>query len=254
MASVKDLFEKLEEAAIEVGLKVNEEKTKFLQQSRGQQNRIGQDLAVGDRRFETVKDFTYLGFNVADDNDEMKEVQKRLSMGSRTFFSLLKIFKSRNVHRNIKVRLYKTIIRTVATYGCEVWTLTSRAANILDRWERKMLRRIYGAVREERGWRIRNNDELAQLYKEPPLSIYIRLKRLKWAGHVERMPDSRIPKKMYGGQPGGKRPVGKPRLRWMDAVAGDARDILHVRNWKLEARNRDGWRGRIEEARARFGL
>ncbi|RZF45755.1 hypothetical protein LSTR_LSTR017211, partial [Laodelphax striatellus] len=168
------------------------------------------DLAgkiMGDYRFETVSDFTYLGFNVADDNDEMKEVQKRLNMGKPHF-----LLSAENIQ-------------------------------------------IQKCPQKNQGvWRIRNNDELAQLYKEPPLSIYIRLKRLQWAGHVERMPDMRTPKKMFVGQPGGRRPVGKPKLRGMDGVSKDARDILHVRNWRAEARDRDGWRGRIEEARARFGL
>jgi hypothetical protein len=85
---------------------------------------------------------------------------------------------------------------------------------MVDCFERKILRRIYGPMNDDGEWRIRYNTELYRLYQDSKLSNFIKLQRLSWAGHVQRMPESRIPKKILEGNPGGKRPVGKPRTRW----------------------------------------
>jgi hypothetical protein len=52
----------------------------------------------------------------------------------------------------------------------------------------------------------------------------------------------------------GKRPVGKPKKRWMDAVKGDIYQIQKLRNWEEKARDRDGWRSMIKKAKSCFGL
>jgi hypothetical protein len=59
---------------------------------------------------------------------------------------------------------------------------------------------------------------------------------------------------VMAGQMLGKRPVGKPKKRWMDAVKEDSYQILNRRNWEMKAQDRDEWRSRIKKAKARFGL
>lgn len=211
-------------------------------------------MECGGKHYEVVDNFTYLGSCITNTNEELKEVQKRITAANRTFFSLISIFKARNVHRECKIKLYKSIIRTVVCYGSEAWTITARTADLLNLFERRMLRRIYGPVCEAGQWRIRTNAELATLYREPPLSAHIRLMRLRWAGHLQRMPDVRVPRKVFVGQPGGRRPVGRPRERWEDRVAKDAREMLRMRRWKGAAMDRDGWRQSLIEAKARLGL
>ncbi|KAG8238981.1 hypothetical protein J437_LFUL005038 [Ladona fulva] len=78
--------------------------------------------------------------------------------------------------------------------------------------------------------------------------------RLRWAGHVQRMPKTRVAKKVFLESMGGKRPVGKPRARWEDNVSKDTRDLLGIRNWRQQSRDRDGWRQKIDEAKAQLGL
>lgn len=250
--SVKECLLSLEETAKEVGLRINEDKTKMMVQNRQQRNRLGQNITMGECNFEVVRNFTYLGSIMTFDSDEVIEIRKRITTGNSAFYSLMPIMKSRNVHRKTKIKLYKTLIRTVATYGSESWTLTNKNADMLDIFERKILRKIYGPTNEDGIWRIRYNHELYQLYREPRLSEYIRLKRLKWAGHVQRMPDERVAKKALNGRPGGRRLVGKPRLRWEDAVSRDAQELLNTRSWRRASLDRDLWRRKIEEARTRF--
>lgn len=254
LATIKKTFLRLEESSGKIGLRINEEKTKVMVQSRHKRDYIGQNMECGRFNFETVEEFTYLGSRLTNNNDESAEIQKRLTTANRTYFSLLPVLRARNVHRKTKLRLYKTLIRAVLTYGCETWSMTASAAEGLDGFERKILRRIFGPVCEGGLWRARSNHGIYQLYGEPRLSMHIRMMRLRWAGHVQRMPKERAPKMLLSGQPGGRRPVGKPRLRWEDAVDRDARGILGVRNWRSASGDRVAWRRRIEEARARLGL
>jgi hypothetical protein len=59
----------------------------------------------------------------------------------------------------------------------EVWTLSHRAANKIDSFERKIPRRLFGPSQSKGVWRIRYNDEIYKMYKDVALSTYIRLKR-----------------------------------------------------------------------------
>jgi hypothetical protein len=96
--------------------------------------------------------------------------------------------KSRDVHKGTKIRLYKTIIRTVFTYGCETWRLSKQYEKSIGILERKIIRRIFGAVKEEGQCTMRYNKELYELYKDVDLVTFIKLKRLQWAGHVQNCP------------------------------------------------------------------
>ncbi len=85
----------------------------------------------------------------------------------------------------------------------------------------------------------------------------IKIRRLGWAGHVIRMADERIPKKVLNGTFYNTRPVGRPRTRWADVVQRDALQLLgirRIRGWRRRAENRNEWRQLLREAKARKGL
>jgi hypothetical protein len=92
-----------------------------------------------------------------------------------------------------KMQIYKTLIRPVVTFGCESWTLRKEDENILRRFERKIIRRMYGPVRQGREWRIRNNEEIDNIIRKKDIVRFVRARRISWIGHVERMEDSRMP-------------------------------------------------------------
>jgi hypothetical protein len=80
----------------------------------------------------------------------------------------------------------------------------------------------------------------------------IKLKRLKWAGHLQTMNKERIPKKILYNAIEGRRRVGKPRNRCIDAVEEDVKKLMGVRKWKRAVQDREEWRGLIREAKARY--
>jgi hypothetical protein len=98
-------------------------------------------------------------------------------------------------------------------YGSETRVMTKKTENIINSYERKILRRILGPINGNGTWRIRYNKEIYTLYGYPELSAVIKLRRLQWAGHVQRMDSQSIPRLVMAGQMFGKRPVGKPKKR-----------------------------------------
>jgi hypothetical protein len=69
-----------------------------------------------------------------------------------------------------------------------------------------------------------------------------KIRRLGWAGHIIRIVEDRIPKKVLNGTFHNTRPVGRPRTGWADMVQRDALQLLGVTGWRRRASNRDEWR------------
>ena len=96
-------------------------------------------------------------------------------------------------------------------YGCETWSLTLREESRLMVFENRILRRIFGPKRDEKGeWRRLHNEELDSLYRSPNIVRVIKSRRLRWIGHVARMEKGRSVFKILTGKPTGKRPLRRP--------------------------------------------
>jgi len=80
-------------------------------------------------------------------------------------------------------------------------------------------------------WRIETNEELEILIKKKNIVRFIKSRRLRWAAHVIRMDTTRIVKKVAEWEPRSSRPVGRPKLRWLDQVEEDLKK-MRVRNWR----------------------
>jgi len=100
---------------------------------------------------------------------------------------------SRLLSKNLKIKIYRTIILSVVLYGCETWSLTLREERKLRVYENMMLRRIFGPMRNEvTGERRRlHNEKLNDLYSSPNIVRVIKSRRMKWAGDVARLDEER---------------------------------------------------------------
>jgi hypothetical protein len=128
--------------------------------------------------------------------------------------------------KNLKIKIYKTVILPAVLYGCETWPLTLKEEQRLWVFENRVLRRIFGPKREEDGsWRKLHNDELHSLYSSPNIFKGIKSRRMRWAGHAARMGEGRGVYRVLVGKPEGKRPLGRPRRRWEDNIKMDLRKI-----------------------------
>jgi hypothetical protein len=98
---------------------------------------------------------------------------------------------------------------------------------------RKILRKIYGPVKENELWRIRRNDELEDIIKVENIVRFINSQRIQWLGHIERMQDTAIPKKMMYGKLYATRRRGRrvrPKTIWLDDVSTDLRK-MGINEW-----------------------
>jgi hypothetical protein len=86
---------------------------------------------------------------------------------------------------------------------------------------------------------MRYNKELYELYKDVDFVTFIKLKGLQWAGHLQRLPLDRIPKKALRAKLISSCPAAKPAKRWEDRVKENAVSMLWCRDWRLTARNRE---------------
>ena len=140
---------------------------------------------------------------------------------------LQKFFKNKNIAMKLKLRLKNTIIDKTLTYASETWSLTKRDRKQLNIFERKVYRIILGPVcdNEKGNWRILTNKEIYASVKKPTITETIRLNRLHWFGHVQRMKENRIPKRVLYMNLGTTRLRGRPRSRWQDEVRGDGKTV-----------------------------
>ncbi|KAJ4426792.1 hypothetical protein ANN_26591 [Periplaneta americana] len=210
--TIKGNAEILVQASKAIGLEVNPEKTKYMIMSRDQNIVRNGTIKVGDLSFEEVEKFTYLG--------------------------------ATSSVKNLKVRIYQTVILPVVLYGCETWTLTLREEQRLRVFENKVLRKIFGAKSDEvtGEWRKLHNTELHALYSSSDIIRTIKSRRLRLTGHVARMGESRNAYSVLVGRPEGKRPLGRPRRRWEDNIKVDLREVGYDgRDWINLAHDRDQW-------------
>jgi hypothetical protein len=94
--------------------------------------------------------------------------------------------------KNLKIKIYETLILPVVLYGCKTWPLTLGEEHRLRVSEKSVVRKIFGPKREEDGsWRKLHNDELHSLYSLLNIIRVIKSKRMRWAGHVACMGEGR---------------------------------------------------------------
>ena len=121
-----------------VGLKVNAQKCKVMRM-----NTRGEDkVMIGREEVEDVEELVYLGATVTKEGGGWKEIKKRLSKAQGAFFNLRKIWNTRRIGQNTKIKMFNTFVRPVLLYGCEAWKLTAAEEKKLDGFQFTCLRRI----------------------------------------------------------------------------------------------------------------
>ena len=190
--------------------------------------------------------FRYLGLGVTVTNthDMREEIKRRINMGNACYYSLEKILSSLLLSKKLKVKTYKTIILSVVLYGCETWSLASREEHRLRVFENKVLRKIFGAKKDEITGELRklHNAELHALYSSPNIIKSLKSRRPRWAGHVACMEQSRNAYRVSVGKPEGKRLLGRPRLKWEGNIRMDLREVgCDPGEWIYLTEDRDQW-------------
>jgi hypothetical protein len=186
-SAVRGAYLPLEIEAAKVGLKINEQKTKYMIAARNDRTirDVGQSVASGDKHFEVFKEFVYLGSL----NDVSLEIQRRIQTANRCFFGLREHLRSSHFSRQTKFTIHKTLIRPVLLYGSKTCMLTKREEKKLLVFEKKVLRTIYGPKIENGVYRRRYTHELDKKFISPNALNVTKTSRLRYAGHKIRIPE-----------------------------------------------------------------
>jgi hypothetical protein len=109
------------------------------------------EFRTGDISCERVETLKYLGTLLNEGNDVGVEIRSSVSAGSKCYYALCSVVKSKSISRQSKLKIYGTIIKPVITYSSETWVLKEKEIRMLSIWERTILRKIYGAKKVGKG-------------------------------------------------------------------------------------------------------
>src|SRR5215471_11919796 len=97
------------------------------------------DLRIGNKTFETVQSFQYLGNVTSNTNNNNKRVKERIMLGNKAYYANRHLFSSSLISRRNKLQIYRTLVHPVVTYGSESWTLTVKEERALAVFKKKTL-------------------------------------------------------------------------------------------------------------------
>lgn len=239
LRSMNETFRKLDNRAKEVGLQINIKKTKYLKMTAGVKREDRRKISVAGYTFESVRSFTYLGAYLNSTNNMHDKIFHRIISANKAYYVFAKLFRSSLILRTCKLTMYKTLIRTVLCYNAETWILTASDEEKLKTFERKILRKILGPIKEgSSNYRIRFNHEILQVMDGEDIVRFVKAQRLRWLGHVERMSEDKTVKRAYEAFCMSTRKRGRPRMQWREEVERNLRKIS-VTGWREAAGNKD---------------
>ncbi|XP_073989088.1 uncharacterized protein [Rhodnius prolixus] len=218
-------------------MEVNLEKSKTMVVCRTEKRH---KIRIKGKTLEQVGVYKYLGVLISSDGRVKDELNSRCAASGKLFQAINKKFVSkREVSKQTKLRIFNSIYLPTLTYGCESWALTKNSKNRIQAAEMRYLRRVEGKTRRDR---VRNTTIRSNLGCEAVVERIMRT-QLRWFGHMNRMEDTRHPKRAYEARCSGKRPRGRRRTTWSDNVTESLnRTGITVNKAKTMARDRDGWK------------
>jgi len=225
--TVKKNAEDLVASTKEIGLDLNANKTKYMTVSRDQNARRLHSMKTDNSSIERVEEFKYLGTTLINQNSIQEKIKIRLKSGNACYYSVQNLLSSRLLSKNLKIKIYRTIILPVALYGCETLSLILREERRLWVFENRVLRRVFVSKRDEvtGEWKKLHNEELRDIYHLPIFVRVIKSRRMRWVGHVARMGEGRVVHRVLVGKPECKSPLGRPKRRWGDNIKMDFREV-----------------------------
>jgi len=247
------IVNRFSEAAKSFGLTISLKKTEVMFQPPPGNAYCSPQIKIDNTSLNAVEKFTYLGSVISNDGTVNLDLDNRLARASSTFGRLnKKVWKNHSLRRLTKTKVYRAVVIPTLLYGCESWTLYRKQIKRLEQFHQRCLRSILNIKWQD----YVTNEEVLERSELPRMESILLRQQLRWAGHVARMEDTRIPKAVFFGElKQGKRGRGAPRKRFKDQLKKQLSlaDIDH-QTWQEKALNRENWRHAIREASTEFDL
>ena len=233
------------------GLTISTKKTEVLHQPAPQKQYVAPEITVNGEVLKAVEKFTYLGSTLSRSATIDDEVEMRIAKASSAFGQLRgTVWERRGIKLATKLKVYKAIVLPTLLYACETWTIYERHAKKLHRFHMNCLRKLLKIT-----WQDKIPDTEVLSRTELP-SIHTLLKRaqIRWAGHLVRMPDTRLPKRLfYGELAEGKRSQGGQKKRYKDTLKTSLKCFnIDPGTWETVALDRSAWRSQTNRGAAYY--
>ena len=220
-------------------LRVNVGKSKVMRCTRSEDG-ARLNVMLNGEALEEVDQFKYLGSVIAANGGIEADVRHRVNEGCKVLGALKGVMKNRGLGMNVKKVLYEKVVLPTVMYGSESWGMKVTERQKLNVFEMKCLRSMTGVSRLDR---VRNEVVRARTGVRRELAARVDVNVLRWFGHVERMDNERLLKKVMNAKVDGRSARGRPRFGWMDGVKRALNDRrMDIREASERARNRNEWR------------
>ena len=200
-------------------------------------------------KLKVVDKFTYLGNTLSRAVHIDDEVTARIAKASVAFGRLrANVWERNGIKLDTKLKVYKAVVLPTLLYACETWTVYQRHAKRLNHFHLSCLRKLLKIK-----WQDKIPDtEVLKKAGMQSMHTVLKLAQLRWTGHVIRMPDERLPKKVfYGELQEGKRSQGGQKKRYKDTLKASLKDFdIPIGSWEQTAQERSKWRGLINKGAA----
>lgn len=203
-------------------------------------------ILLADKPLEVVDQFCYLGSTVSNNLSLDAEINIRIGKAATMFGKLsTRVWNNKYLTAKTKMIVFQTCILGILLYGAETWTSYAKQERRLNTFYMRCLRNILGITWNDRV----TNERVLEIAQMPSLTALLKQRRLRWLGHVHRMPPNRLPRRvLLGVIADAKRNVGRPLLRFKDCAKRDlsAFKISH-KEWERLAGDRNEWRKHLKE-------
>jgi hypothetical protein len=245
VAKLQDHITRIEQRSAKLGLQLNSAKCKIIAT-----NPLPTDVLINGSAVEQVDNCGYLGSLVNATGDPEAEINVRIGRASSVYKSLGKtVWKRRQIPLTVKMRILDSMVMPILLYGVEMMPLVASSQRKLESFEHYCLR---GILRVGLKDHVRNADLLDRCGRKEPLGDRIRRARMRWLGHIARMPEQRLAYQVFfSGRPDGWKRIGRKRT-WRTEVELDLQSATLINSrfpgysWNglivTEAANRVQWR------------
>ena len=218
------------------GLKMNLDKTEVMWVGK---QREELNIRLEEKDIKQVNNFVYLGGNISENGRVDVEVRRRIQAGANAWRHVEGVMVDRKISRKLKGKVLDSCVVPASTYGLETLALSELHQHKLQVCENNWIRKIAGVRRVERR---RMKDLREEVGSKACIVGKIVKSRMKWAGHMVRMNDDKLPKRAETKRQEGSRKRGRPQLRWEDCVKRNLRKAKEEEKWREKANNRDRWK------------
>ncbi|XP_045446396.1 uncharacterized protein LOC123654541 [Melitaea cinxia] len=243
------LMSVFDESCRKFGLKISVKKTEIMSLDiQGHETLV---IKLGGEELKQVDKFRYLGSTISSKCDLDAEINSRIGAAAASFGKLdAKVFSSHDLRLATKISVYMAVVLPNILYAAETWTVYRRHIQTLDRFHLNCLRKILNIRWSDR---VRNTEVLRRANVDG-IEAYLMRRQLRWCGHVSRMAEQRVAKRIfYSELEEGKRKHGGQLLRYKDVLKRHMKNCsIDPLQWEQQAAGRPEWRALVKASVQNF--